>query len=332
MSFNQGETVRPWDTETLCENGDLWEGLKRFHRVVLDTIAEALAVATAQADSRREGARRRDAAMVSKAMAELSRPDRIGRVSSTLPGAVDTATDGPLLAACRAVGAAQGIEIGSPRYQGADDPLRVLARASGFRTRRIKLTARWWSKEGGPMLGYRAEDGRPVALIPDPARGYVLVDAADKSRVTVTAAVAGTLRSNAVVFYRTLAAGKPTIGGLIGFTIPLIRGEIRTLLTIGLLAGLVGLVVPFAMVVAIDDVIPGADRGQLGLICALLVAMAFAIASFQAIQTLVLARLRGKLESGLLPAFWDRLLNLPARFFSRYEAGDLAVRRWARSA
>ena len=54
--------------------------------------------------------------------------------------------------------------------------------------------------------------------------------------------------------------------------------------------------------------------------------MAFAVASFQAIQSLALTRLRGKLESGLLPAFWDRLLNLPARFFARYEAGDLAVR------
>ena len=58
----------PWDTETLCENGGLWEGLKRFHQVVLDTIAEALTVETAQADARREGARRRDASMVATAL------------------------------------------------------------------------------------------------------------------------------------------------------------------------------------------------------------------------------------------------------------------------
>ncbi|MFO0909216.1 MAG: NHLP family bacteriocin export ABC transporter peptidase/permease/ATPase subunit [Isosphaeraceae bacterium] len=33
--------LRPWDTETLMENGDPWVGLKRFHRVILDAIAQS---------------------------------------------------------------------------------------------------------------------------------------------------------------------------------------------------------------------------------------------------------------------------------------------------
>src|SRR5262249_50053702 len=65
---------------------------------------------------------------------------------------------------------------------------------------------------------------------------------------------------------------------------------------------------------------------QLNLLCAFLVAVALAVASFQAIQTVALARIRGKLESRLLPAFWDRLLSLPVRFFAQYDAGDLAIR------
>ncbi len=51
IRFNQAETVRPWDTETLIENGDPWQGLKRFHRVVLDAIAAAGALETSQADA-----------------------------------------------------------------------------------------------------------------------------------------------------------------------------------------------------------------------------------------------------------------------------------------
>ena len=77
----------------------------------------------------------------------------------------------------------------------------------------------------------------------------------------------------------------------------------------GLFCGLLGLVVPIVIAVTIDDAIPRADRRQLGLLCAFLVAVALAVASFQAIQTVALARLRGKLESSLLPAFWDRLLE-----------------------
>ena len=107
---------------------------------------------------------------------------------------------------------------------------------------------------------------------------------------------------------------------------PLIRRELWTLAVMGLICGLLGLVVPIVTAIAIDDAIPRADRRQLDLLCAFLVAVALAVASFQAIQTVALARLRGKLESSLLPAFWDRLLDLPVRFFAQYEAGDLAIR------
>ena len=42
VRYNQAETVTPWDTEALFENGDPWEGLKRFHQTALDAIAVAL--------------------------------------------------------------------------------------------------------------------------------------------------------------------------------------------------------------------------------------------------------------------------------------------------
>jgi NHLM bacteriocin system ABC transporter peptidase/ATP-binding protein/NHLM bacteriocin system ABC transporter ATP-binding protein len=326
VSFNQGETVRPWDTETLCEDGDLWEGLKRFHRVVLEVIAESLTVETASADARREGARQRDTAMVSTALAALTRPDDPGATRLSLPSMVELSENGLLLAACRAVGNAQGITIASPQLDGSDDPVRMIARASGFRTRRVKLSAGWWSQEGSPMLGRLAEGGRPVALLPESRQGYGLVDPTRKGKVRVTDAVARTLEPNGVVLYRTLPAARPTFVGLARLALPLVRGELWALFTIGLIGGLLGLVVPFAIAAAIDDVIPSANRGQLTLLCALVVAMALAIASFQAIQSVALTRLRGKLESVMLPAFWDRLLNLSPRFFARYEAGDLAVR------
>ena len=51
--------------------------------------------------------------------------------------------------------------------------------------------------------------------------------------------------------------------------------------------GLLGLVVPTVMAVTIDDAIPRADRDQLTLLCAFLVAVAaLAFASFQVIETI----------------------------------------------
>ncbi len=231
-----------------------------------------------------------------------------------------------LVAACRAVGAAQGIEVASPRLEGADDPLRLIARASGFRTRRVKLPARWWTRDGAPMLARCALDGRPVALIPDAFGRYALSDPGRNTRTPVDRELARALQPMAVVFYRTLPAGRSTVGGLARFALPLVRRELWTLALMGLICGLLGLAVPIVTAIAIDDAIPRADVSQLGLLCAFLLAVALAVAGFQAIQIVALARLRGKIESTLLPAFWDRLLNLPVRFFAEYEAGDLASR------
>ena len=261
-------------------------------------------------------------------MTRLCAPERAETGRAVLPVSAPVAMSESelLVAACRSVGAAQGIEVASPRLDGVDDPLRLIARASGFRTRRVKLPARWWTRDGTPMLGRRAEDGRPVALIPDAFGQCTLFDPARNTRTPVDRELARTLQPMAVVFYRTLPAGRSTLGGLVRFALPLVRRELWTLGFMGLICGLLGLAVPIVTAIALDDAIPRADISQLGLLCAFLLAVAMAIACFQAIQTVALARLRGKLELTLLPAFWDRLLSLPVRFFAEYEAGDLANR------
>ncbi len=328
VCYNQAETVQPWDTETLIEKGDPWEGLKRFHQVVLEAIAATQAIETAQADARRANAWLRDGAMVTTALSRLclQGPEGRGEQAPALAAPLTLAEGDLLVAACAVVGTAQGIEVAAPRLDDVTDPLRTIARASGFRTRRVKLTGRWWSREGVPMLGRWADSGRPIALIFDSSRGYMLVDPKDNTRVPVAGERARALQSNAVVFYRSLPSENPTLGGFVRFALPFVRGEVWTLVAMGLICGLLGLVVPIVIAIAIDDAIPRADRRQLNLICAFLLAVALAVASFQAIQTVALARLRGKLESTLLPAFWDRLLSLPVRFFAQYEAGDLATR------
>ena len=76
----------------------------------------------------------------------------------------------------------------------------------------------------------------------------------------------------------------------------------------------------------IDDVIPRAEHGRLGMLCGLLISIGASIALFQAVQGHALVRIKGKLETSLVPALWDRLFNLPTRFFLEHEAGDLALR------
>ena len=60
--------------------------------------------------------------------------------------------------------------------------------------------------------------------------------------------------------------------------------------------------------------------------CVFLVVIVIANAIFQAIQGLLVMRIEGRVSATLIPAFWDRMLRLPSRFFGQFSSGDLASR------
>ena len=331
LTFDRGEGVRPWDTETYMENGDPWAGLERFHRAILDAIAESGGREAALRGLRLDRAARLDRARVAASLAGLATVagrarDEVGAIEASAEADADGRREEALLEACRAVAAAVGVEVKSPRLDAADDPLRLIARASGFRTRRVRLDEGWWARDGGPLLGYTAEGARPVALLPCGERGYSLFEPGRRVRSAVTAEVAQGLSPTAVTFTKVLGGLRPGAFDLVRFGLPYVRREIRTVLRLGVVSGLLGLVVPVVTAVVIDDAIPRAGRWQLGLLCGFLVAVGLAVAGFQTLQGLALARMKGRLESTLLPAVWDRLLGLPTAFFGLHESGDLALR------
>jgi NHLM bacteriocin system ABC transporter peptidase/ATP-binding protein/NHLM bacteriocin system ABC transporter ATP-binding protein len=321
LSFAMADELAAWDTPTLIENGDVWGGLNRFHRAVLGAISHARTHERAIRQARLESSALREEEMVATALGgllSLARPDA--------PAAIVPSRGELLLEACRIVGRAAGIDVKPAPIDAVGEPLWLISRASGFRTRRVQLGIDWWQSDCGPILGFLSEDGRPVALLPAAPRAYTLCDPALGVRIDVTEDVARRLSPVAVMFYRTLPAARQAAGDLVRFSLPIVRRELRTILLMGAASGLLGLVAPAVTGVVIDDAIPRADHWRLGLLCAFLIAVGAAIATFQAIQGLALVRIKGRLESTLLPAVWERLLNLPARFFSEHEAGDLALR------
>lgn len=322
VRFDGACTCHVLDTDSLMEDGDPWAGLRRFHSVILDALALARSRESSLAEVRRQRSVHLDSSTFVGALAKLS-----GTVGGRLAARVATPDDGdPLLGACRAIGHALGIEVRSPSASGAHSDLRSIARASGFRTRRVRLSLDWWKSDSGPLLGFLAEGERPVALLRSPRGTYTVVDPSRGSSSELTPEVACSLSPNAVMFYRALSGARISARDLIRLGLAATRVELKTLALAGLVGGLLGLVVPWVVGVAIDDVIPRADLGQLGQLCGFLLAIALVIASFQAIQGLALVRIKGRLEADLLVSVWDRLLNLPARFFANKASGDLALR------
>jgi NHLM bacteriocin system ABC transporter ATP-binding protein len=314
------------DTATARDRGVLWPALPRFLALVLECLA---------VEARRTEAEERE-----RLARELETEQRVVEsavegLASVVPGTDGIVSDAQLtgdrlLDACKVVAAAAGIEIDPARGPAAavdpKDRLEAIARTSSFRTRPVTLEGDWWRQDNGPLLAFRTQDGAPVALLPESPKRYVLVDPATHTRTAVDASAAGTLRNDAVMFYRPLPGRALSIGDLFRFSRRGLGRDAVAVVGLGMLGGLVGMLTPIATGMIFDTLIPSADRTRLLQMTMALIVAALAAGVFDVVRSIAIMRVSGRVDATLQAATWDRLLTLPVPFFRDYSAGDLATR------
>ena len=245
-------------TACLVEQEAPWSGLELFHRLILGLIQDNVAV---EARAEQERLQRKAAANrlgLENALAYLA-----AVLEPELPVANSTAGEDPLLAACRLVGKAQGIDIHPAVNKTAKDPLHEIARASQMRVRQVALKGEWWRKDNGPLLVYRDEGKVPLAALPVSRRRYELVDPGLGVRTTISAEVAASLAAFGHVLTLSFPARPLTAQDLLKFGLRSSRSDLIVLLLAGLAMGLLALVTPLATGILFDTIIPGANRYQL---------------------------------------------------------------------
>jgi NHLM bacteriocin system ABC transporter ATP-binding protein len=256
----------------------------------------------------------------------------------------------PLLDALDLVGGAQQFTFVQPADSWvASDPFtaaQVIADRSAIGVRRVRLEGSWWQQEGPPLLGaleLRSNTSSeatsttrrgsatsmelvPVALLPERAGGYVLVNPEDGTRSPLDANVARLLSTHALQFYRGLPTSAVTLGDLWRFVTRGVTHDAGILLLLGAIGAVLGLFMPLLTAALFDDVIPSADRNGL---MAMGIALVTATASgtlFEVTRNAVVTRLHTRVTSSLQLAVLHRLVALPARFFRDYSVGDLGQR------
>jgi ATP-binding cassette subfamily C protein len=259
--------------------------------------------------------------------------------------------DTPLLIVAGAVGKAMGVAIKPPMQsedlQRVKEPLEAIARASRLRLRRVLLRGTWWQRDGGPILAYTRQERHPVALLPIAGSSYELfdpvkaglVDEANHPGTTQNAklkpqhlklkvdeTVAATLEPTAYVFYRPLPGGTLKAFDLFKFVLQGRQRDLITILLAGIAATLLGMLVPQATAVLINDAIPYRNSGLLVQIGLGLLAAAFGSGCFQLAQAIASMRIESVSDASLQAAVWDRLLQLHTFFFREYAIGDLNSR------
>ncbi|MDZ8066651.1 MAG: NHLP bacteriocin export ABC transporter permease/ATPase subunit [Nostoc sp. DedQUE08] len=233
----------------------------------------------------------------------------------------------PLLVAFGAVGRTLGIEIRPPAedLNSIKDPVAAIAQASQIRIRRITLTDGWWHQDQGAMLAYTQLE-RPVALLPTDNRDYVIFDPVARTRTPVNESIAKTLSPLAYVLYRPLPQIALNAIDLLRFGVKGYEKDIASILVVGLLGTILGMVAPQATAILINHAIPDSDRAMLWQIGLVMFAVAFGQLAFQIAQSIITLRVESATDSILQPAIWDRLLRLSPSFFRQYTSGDLVNR------
>lgn len=313
------------DTGEWLGKDPLWSSLPEFYQAMLAYLADRCERAELEEIKYLQEKEANKKKIMGKSLLSLATVAQSSKEDSALE-----LTDDLLYEACRLVGRAANIEIIKPAEEVLSNPsanrLEDIINASYIRMRRVALKGQWWFQDNGPLLGYLNEGERPVALLPQKSKSYLLCDP-DGTKTPVNKELAEKIMPFAYCFYRALPARKIEIKDIIKFSW---QGKTRrdafTMILMGVVAGILGLAIPLATGRLIDAVIPEAERGQLIQLTFILLVSMVAVTLFQLTRAVAQLRMEGRLDLDLQAAVWDRLLSLPAPFFRSFSVGDLAMR------
>ncbi len=240
-------------------------------------------------------------------------------------------SDDPLYNACNIICGHMKIEM--VKYAEMKECVKTglsvedIARISKFPVRDVILEENWWKNDNGPLLVFAIEDERPLACIPVSPNKYRIYDVKNHEDMLLTPEFAKEIIPRGTMFYRPFPNKKLTYKDVFIFGMAAAwKRDIIKLLAATLIASLIGLLLPELNQWIFDDYIPEGDWVQLVQMGMLV--LSFMIGNFFVALTKSFCTFRASnmMEYAVQEATFDRLLNLPSKFYNQYTSGDLASR------
>ena len=306
--------------EVLADGGAVLDG---HHELVVAAVGRLLADAEGAGHHRLEARRSADHRGLRSAMQLLLNSGTAATPEMRHPGMQE-----PTVAAFAAVARHQGIGLErTPRLASpGEGGVRSIARANGLGLRQVLLRGRWWRSDSGPLLGWRGEDRRPVALLPVGRHSYRAWDPADGSVTAVDNKLTEEITPTATMAYRPLPSAAMKLRTLVGFSLRGLGPELRLIGSLALLGAAMSVLFPLAMGMLFNSAVPRAETREVFTIILGLAVAAVGAGVFDLTQAIALLRVEGRLDTAMQPALMLRLLALPAKFFRNFESGELTNR------
>ncbi|MDB5101343.1 MAG: bacteriocin system transporter, ATP-binding protein [Cyanobacteria bacterium RYN_339] len=303
--------------------GGLDTCLAQYHKLVMVSLQDAVGDHLAANRQRFFDRAERDAAVTTGVIQDLT-----SLIKANVPE-TPTSND-PLMAALHVLGERLGIAMQPPSpsedMARVKDPVEAIARASRFRYRQVLLAPPWWQRDNGPLLAYLADGHHPVALLPKPGAKYELYDPRTGSYAPVDEALAATLEPFALMLYRSLPGRALKAFDIVLFALHGRERDLIMMMVMGIVGSLVGMVSPQITGMLIDQAIPDSNRTLLLEMGAALGFSTLGGITFSICQGLLMQRVEAQADAATQAAIWDRVLNLGAPFFRRFDVGDLSQR------
>lgn len=206
------------------------------------------------------------------------------------------------------------------------DSLDYLLRPTGIMKREITLHGKWYKDGIGPLLA-TTKDDKVIALIPNKVSGYHYFDTRSGKNVRIDAKNYMDIAPEALCFYKPFPLRKLTGSDLYAYFLrTLCVSDWALIILASLAATLVGTVVTYANEKIYGKVLDVGDHVVFMAAFALLLGATVSSLVIKIIKALVTSRINTKMTTAVESAAMMRLLALPAAFFKKYSAGDLANR------
>ena len=179
------------------------------------------------------------------------------------------------------------------------------------------------------MIAYRAEDKRPVVLLPGKLGGYSWRDK-DGRMVKAGKSTADRLLPDAICFYSSLPLKKIDISGLLGYMKSCLNWtDFAILIGLTLLVTLTGMLLPLITRILSGFVLESGSGIVLWSTAVFMLCVLISSQLFTVSRALAMSRIQIKVGAPMEAAMMARLMSLPTPFFREYSAGELASRSWA---
>jgi ATP-binding cassette subfamily C protein len=218
--------------------------------------------------------------------------------------------------------------------------MRRLIKKANMQVRLVSLPDDWYRSDSGVILGYRegkegkaekegekGEERELVALLPKGSKRYVMKSARYPNGRRVDKKTAATIQKDAFLCYAGLPARSLGIADMLRFVLRhSLKVDWQMVWFFSMVSGLLPLILPLITENIFRDVIPINDRQALGTLTQVMLVSGFATVIVGFARSIAFLRIKNHAGITLESALWSRLLSLPARFFRKYEIGNLVGR------